>query len=90
MAKQQNAYVRPVRQEKFQLPEYIKPINSIIKEAKVGSEVNLTVRIMRDDNKGWTTTEVSGIISEVAPNALMLQGKSVGVPYYTVHDWEIL
>lgn len=90
MAKAKNNYTRPTRQARFKLPPYIKPENSIVREAEVGKEVNLTVRVMRDDNKGWTTMEIDGIISEVAPNALILHGRSLGVPYYTIHDWEIL
>lgn len=90
MAKSNKTYEKPVRQPKLKLPEYVKPINSILKEVKVGREVNLTVRVMKDDNMGWTTMEIDGIISEVAPNALILHGKPFGVPYYTIHDWELL
>ena len=84
-----DAYERPVRQERIPPPAYIKPFNAIKSSVTIGERMRITERVMLYNPSHWGTNELEGIIYELAPNALILNGNRV-IPYYVILDWELV
>lgn len=89
MAKAKTIKEKPVRQESVPVPEYIKPMNSLQKEVRVGDTVNLSLRSLDVANGKYEFDKVNGLVREVGTKSLGLIGHTYMIPWWLIHNWEI-
>lgn len=87
MAKAKEQYVRPIKKENPKLPPYEKKYTDLHKNINIGDTVRVHIRIM---DGTWELKEVEGIVETITGNALVLSGRAFGIPWYTIHNWEIV
>jgi hypothetical protein len=87
MAKAKQPYERPVKKDSPELPEYKKEYNQLHSIVKIGNIVQVDIRKM---DGCWKLATVEGVVEKININSMKLSGRDFAIPWYTIHDWEIL
>lgn len=71
------------------LPPYKKPYQDFKKVVQPGDTVKLETRAFL--NKGeWILKTAVYVAKEVAVNCLIVREREAGIPWYAIHNWEII
>ena len=80
----------PIAPMKSERPAYVKPFVGFLQTAKPGNKVRLDC-YYRDSRKGaWIPYTVTSTVKEMSTNCVIVEGRAYGIPYFAIHNWEIV
>lgn len=72
------------------LPKYRRSYGELKRSVQPGNKVALTIRFLDFKTGKWDLRQHDYHATEVAPNCLVVRERQAGIPWYTIHDWEIV
>jgi len=72
------------------LPKYRKSYGELKRTLQPGDAVTLTMRRLNFKTGAWDVVQRDFHATEIAANCLVVRERQAGIPWYAIHDWEIV
>lgn len=82
--------VRKQASKKPVLPPYNKPYNELKRAVVPGQKVSVKVRILNFKTGAYELRDEDFTVVENAVNCMVVRERAAGIPWYAIHDWELV